>query len=124
MLELLLQDKRVNARSCLFLLRKGQDKLPTHCITLKQFIQAVKSPNMDQLLTLLNRESKNSYINSARLFLSKFTTFKQTKSVLDKETSGYTQVRLNKDSSNYDWWCGVAICGDIKADIDATIKIY
>ena len=88
-LELLLQDHRVDASNSLFLVREDYKTPATHFITLRQFINDRRPQNADRLLALLERDNGNSYVNSARRFLSTFTTlFKQTDSVVDKKTQG------------------------------------
>jgi hypothetical protein len=105
-LELLLQDERVDTSSCLFLLAEGHDKPVTHFITLKQFIQAVKPDNVDQLLALIERGKGNLYVRVVRGFLSKFNPFsEQTESVVDEEASGYTQFRFDKLSESHSCGC-------------------
>ena len=114
-LELFLQDERVDASNCLFLMKDDWDHPTTHFITLKQFIQDFQAPNMDRLLALLNRGSGNSYVNGARRFLSRFTPlFKETESVVDRETSGYTRFHAGHDK--YMWLTGV-VCGDLRIDM-------
>jgi hypothetical protein len=122
-LELLLQDKRVDASNCWFLLSDGPENKETHFITLKQSIQDDKPGNMDQLLVLLQRRNR-SLVNSATHFFAKYTPFlKQTESVLDEETSGYTQFRLPKaqrPKMNF----SIAICGDLRVDGRVMIKVF
>jgi hypothetical protein len=124
-LELLLQDKRVDARNCLFLLCKNYKEPHTHFITLKEFIQHFKPDNMDQLLALVQRGSGNSYINSATQLLTKFNPFvKQKESVVDKETRGYTPYLLEEISGRPELRCSVAVFGDLRINSRLTVKLY
>jgi hypothetical protein len=89
-LELLLQNKRVDASNCFFLLCKNYETPQTHFITLTELIQDAKPDNMDQLLALVQRGSGNSYVNSAAQLLTKFNPFvRQKESMVDKETRRY-----------------------------------
>jgi hypothetical protein len=124
-LELLLQDKRVDASNCLFLLCKNYKEPHTHFITLKEFIQHFKPDNMDQLLALVQRGSGNSYINSATQLLTKFNPFvKQKESVVDKETRGCTPYLLEEISKRSELRYGVAVFGNLRISGRLTVKLF
>lgn len=124
--ELLLEDERVDASTCNFLLQKADlrsDEI-THFITLKKFIQDVKPHNVNQLLVLLDRGSKNSLVGVARWILSKFTPSKNIESVVDDETRGYTEISFDEESRQFRWWSRVAIFGDLRLYGPVTLKLY
>jgi hypothetical protein len=115
-LELLLQDPRVDASNSLFLVRKHYEAPAAHFITLRQFVEDLRPQNADRLLALLERENGNSYVNGARRFLSRFTPlFKQTDSVVEKETCGYTRLQITPDTSN--WTYGLGIFGHLRLKV-------
>jgi len=120
-LELLLQEKQVDASRCLFLLGA---KLITHFITLKQFIQDANPRNMVQLLGLLDKGSASTFINSTSLVLSKLLPiFKRTEPVGTDETSGYTPFRLIQgDNSGMD--IIAAMCGNLRVEIPLVVKLF
>lgn len=95
-LELLLQDPRLVAGNPLFLARRIRNGQFTHYITLRQFVEDFRPQNADRLLALLERGDENSYVNSARRFLSRFLTVsRQTDSVIEKEICGYTRLQMS-----------------------------
>ncbi|KAI9767609.1 MAG: hypothetical protein M1839_004466 [Geoglossum umbratile] len=121
-LELLLQHEVVDTGDCLFLIRDGWGGPISHFITLRQFIQDVQPPNMDRLLTLLNRGIGNPYANGARRFLSRFTPlFKETESVVNKETSGYTRFHPCRGESRVR--LASVIWGNLRMD-DIKFRIF
>ncbi|KFY34676.1 hypothetical protein V494_06557 [Pseudogymnoascus sp. VKM F-4513 (FW-928)] len=113
-LELLLQDPRLDAGNPLFLAGKHPNGQSTHYITLTQFVEDLRPQNADRLLALLERGNENSYVNGARRFLPRFLTpLRQTDSVIEKETRGYT--RLQMTSNGYkDWDYDIGIFGNLR----------
>ncbi|PCH07934.1 Hypothetical protein PENO1_009370 [Penicillium occitanis (nom. inval.)] len=125
-LELFLEDKQVDASTFTFLVCKAGEPI-THFITLKNFIQDVKPNNGNQLLHLLERGNGISLVSGTKWLFSKFTPFfKQIESVVDKETHGYAQLRIDEDSRRDQWWQEVVICGDFRLDgiSGRGIKLY
>jgi len=123
-LELFLQDQRVDASNCWFLLSEAGTRQETHFMTLEQFIQGEKPNNMDKLLVLLKRGNGSSYVNSAAHFLSKFTPFlKETKPALYEKTCGYIPFHLEKGKGSR-MRCFIAIYGDLRIDSEVAIKLF
>lgn len=115
-LELLLQDPRLDVGNPIFLVGRYGDKLATQYITLRQFVEDRRPQNTDRLLALLERGNENSYINSARRFMPRFLTLiRQTDSVIERETRGYTRLQMPLDTSD-DWNYDHSIFGDLRVE--------
>jgi len=130
-LELFLDCEGVDASDCWFLVKPfgdyddlwGDQSIhpASHFITLKQFVQD-SPPNVERLLALLNRRSGNSYFNGTRYFLSRFNPFfKDTESVMDKETSGY--IRFHASDCTDRMRLTSIICGDLRMGVPS-FRIY
>lgn len=113
-LELLLQDERIDASNVLFLVRKSSKAPITHFITLRQFVDDLRPQNADRLLALLDRGKGNAYVNSARRFLSKYTPLFQRTEYM-AETRGYT--RLHMTSSTCGWSYGLGIFSNTRLQV-------
>jgi hypothetical protein len=124
MLELLLQDKRVDASRCFFLLSASEGFPISHFITLKQFIQDANPRNIVQLLGLLAKGNANSFINGTNFVLSNLSAiFKRTGLVGTDETSGYTPFR-SIESNKSNMVHKVAICDNLKVDGRLVVKLF
>jgi hypothetical protein len=123
-LELLLQDKRVDASRCFFLLSASEGSPTSHFITLKQFIQDANPRNMVQLLGLLAKGNANSFINGTNFVLSNLSAIlKWTGPVGTDETSEYTPFRLMEDNKS-NMVHKVAICDNLRVDGRLVVKLF
>jgi hypothetical protein len=129
-LELLLQDQRVDATNCWFILSRKEGAQGTHFITLEQFIKEDKPENMNELLALLRRGNRNSYFSSATNFLSKLSSFsKQNKPGMDIEAGELVPFHLENqyarwEGGSYNMYCRFAVCGDLRVDGAASVRLF
>jgi hypothetical protein len=122
-LQIFLDDPRVDASKSFFLVCDGGEGPYTHFFTLRQFIEDLRPQNTDQLLALFARETRYTYFNGARRFLSRFApNFNKTDTVVEKELGGYTPLQFTnvEDVSIYKY---LGIFGDLKVE-RLTVRIY